>query len=321
MTGSMAMWSRPGRGVLAILLSVALLFTLHIVIPPEVSPIQQVMGQSDGGSGGDVPLNRYYLYTEYVEAYDFTKYKFVPYVPGEDAGNKALLDNGTSELTFTHNILGRRADTGFVPELVLWVNSNSQAGKVLEFTMRFDADLDGTFETTYRFGPYTTKLTNDAEQVILTPSSTEGAPRDMSQENGGKFEFNVARSDDQTESLLLYCGAHGHASFVDTPYREVLSISDGDDGDGDGDGGGPDSDLYHVAAVAVLLVAVGAVIWLTRRGPPPSARSGRTGREDRDAGGRDDGDDTDRRRSRSGRRRKKGRRSRSRRRRKLRREE
>jgi hypothetical protein len=223
----------------------------------------------DDGDGGDESLmHRYFLYVKYDAGYDTYKYYLQSQKPVVDPDAKVVLNADRSSVTFTHHIVGRKVNESMEPYVELWVNSNHNAGKVLKVTLRFDADNDGEFESTFGFGPYTTVTTQQAEQLWLNYTSREGTLMDMKEKSGGLVELKVSRVDDQNESLILYCGAYELFSFVDTPYSEPRPLeNDGDGGDGGGDG--PDAQTLYFAVAIAGLIALGAVLtWLKRKAPP-----------------------------------------------------
>jgi hypothetical protein len=201
----------------------------------------------------EVPINRYYLLHDYVPQYDVSKYYLVPYVPENSSDNKVLLEPGGPGITFEHHILGRKADNTLIPTVDMWVNPGNTTNKVLELTLRFDAENDGDFECVYTFGPYTTHLRNDAERVFINPGEQEGEPRDMIGENGGLVELKIRRTDDVNESLIIYCGAFDRASWVETPYP--TPGYEEQDGTGDDPVGTKDFLTIVVGIIVVLLIA------------------------------------------------------------------
>ncbi|MCK5644704.1 MAG: hypothetical protein KAJ19_28150, partial [Gammaproteobacteria bacterium] len=239
--------------------------------------------------------HRYYLLRDYEPRYDVSKYYLVPYVPENGSDNKVILWPGGEGVTFEHHTLGRKADNTVIPTVDMWVNPGDTTNKVIELTLRFDAENDGDFECVYTFGPYTTHLRNDAERVFINPGEQEGEPRDMLDENGGLVELTIRRVDDINESLIVYCGAFDRASWVETPYPTPGYREDPENGDSVVG----TKDFLTIVVVIVVIALVGYLLYRWKKAGLPlddlpeerpskrkSKRKGGGGRRQRSGGKR-----------------------------------
>ena len=151
-------------------------------------------------------------------------------------------------------------DPKYAPQLSIVINSGDMPGKELNFEIWFDFDglaqSEADVDAKAVFDTYTTWKRDDTEIVDLSAKEIIGEMKDFdnSTANVGNIKLVVWRTDDQNDTLFIYCGAYKSMSWMIVPFkfhRDFYVPPNGED---------PDGSLVPVAAIFIVVGVLGLAV-------------------------------------------------------------